>query len=489
LKPIRLPHWLEMSLTSRLLFGFALIAALGFWLMLDTVVERVERQYLEAAEEPMVDFANVLAELMAHEMTEDGKVDPGALGAALSGARSRTLVARIHSVLKTQVDLSVYVTDEKGRVLFDSLHPEQVGKIRHKRDVTLSLIGSYGARSTREGSATGESVMMYVGAPILLEGKTVGVVSVGKPESSMNKFRDETRAWLKRTLGTLSVCMVLSAFLLARWTTRPIRRLTDYARAISRGEKPPMPRLHGPEMKTLGRAFDTMRDTLENREYVEHYVQTLTHELKSPVAAIRGASELLQEPKMPDPQRVRFLRNIQSETLRLQDLIDRLLALAALEKQKTLEHPAEVNMSEMAEQVNDRFAPMFTQRHLRLDSWIEKGAWVRGDAFLLQTALNNLVQNAIDFSPEGGSLSLGLKTEGRQVFFIVEDDGPGLPAFAHDRVFERFYSLPRPTSGKKSSGLGLCFVKEAALLHGGAVALENRDGGVGARAVLTLPLG
>ena len=488
MKPIRLPAWLEMSLTTRLLFGFALIAALGFALMLDTVLERVERQYLEAAEEPMVDFANVLAELMARDMTTDGKMDPGALEAALSGARSRTLTARIHSVLKTQVDLSVYVTDEQGRVLFDSLHPEQVGKIRHKRDVMLSLMGSYGARSTREVNANSDSVIMYVGAPIQLDGKILGVVSVGKPESSMNKFRDETRAWLKRTLGTLTICMVLCAFLLARWTTRPIRRLTDYARAISRGEKPPMPHLHGPEMKTLGRAFDTMRDTLENREYVEHYVQTLTHELKSPVAAIRGASELLQESSVPEPQRTRFLRNIQSETLRLQDLIDRLLALAALEKQKTLENPADVSLSELAEQVSDRFGPMFAQRRLRLDLWIEKDVEVRGDPFLLQTAMNNLVQNAIDFSPEGGTVSLGLKSEGRVAFFIVEDDGPGLPAFAHDRVFERFYSLPRPTSGKKSSGLGLCFVKEAALLHSGSVALENRDGGVGARALLTLPL-
>ncbi len=126
------------------------------------------------------------------------------------------------------------------------------------------------------------------------------------------------------------------------------------------------------------------------------------------------------------------------------------------------------------------------QRGLKLDCWIQKDVHVRGDAFVLQTALNNLVQNAIDFSPENSAVSIGLKVMDDRAFFIVEDEGPGMPDYAVDRVFERFYSLPRPTNGKKSSGLGLCFVKEAALLHGGSAELENRDGGKGARAVFQL---
>ena len=240
-------------------------------------------------------------------------------------------------------------------------------------------------------------------------------------------------------------------------------------------------------MITLAAAFDTMRDVLENREYVEHYVQTLTHELKSPLAAIRGASELLQE-DMPEAQRKKFLQNIQGESLRLQDLIDRLLALAALEKKKTLEEAVEVNLSDLAHEVCDHFSPVITQRGLKLDCWIQGEVHVRGDAFVLQTALNNFVQNAVDFSPENSVISIGLKVLDDRAYFIVEDEGPGIPDYAVERVFERFYSLPRPASGKKSSGLGLCFVREAALLHGGSAALENRDGGKGARAVFQLPI-
>lgn len=477
-----------MSLTSKLLFGFALISAIGFWLMMDQVLERVERQYLEAAEEPMVDIAHVLAEMLARDMRADGTLDSTPVKAAMEGAKNRQFEARIYSFLKTRVDMDVYATDARGVVLFDSLHPETVGEKRAKRDVVLTLNGFYGARSSREDEKDVNSSVMYSAAPIKVDGKVVGVVSVAKPQRSVFKFRDETRAWLKRTIGSLILCMVMGSFLLARWTTRPIRRLTDYAQAISAGERPAVPALHGSEMKTLGGAFETMRDVLENREYVEHYVQTMTHELKSPVAAIRGAAELLQESSMPEEQRRKFLRNIHGESLRLQDLLDRLLALAGLEKKKALDETATVNLSAVCREVCEHFEPMLVQNRLRIDHWIQDDVEVKGDTFLLHTALNNLVQNAVDFSPEGGLVSIGLKVVDDRACFVVEDDGPGLPDYAKKRVFERFYSLPRPQTGRKSSGLGLCFVKEAALLHRGKVELENRDGAHGARAVFSLPV-
>jgi len=475
------------SLTSRLLGGFTLIAGIGFWLMMDKVLDRVERQYLEAAEEGMVDMANLLAELLERDLTQDGNFNSRALEEAFQGVRSRVLAARIYSLMKTEVDLEIYVTDDEGRVLFDSMNPEKVGEIRTMRDVLLTLKGFYGARSTRRDEEDMNSSMMYVGAPILMSGQPVGVVSLGKPQRNVFKFRDETRDWLKRTIGSLVLCMVLGSFLLARWTTRPIRRLTDYARAITRGERPPLPGLHGSEMRTLGGAFETMRDVLENRESVEHYVQTLTHELKSPVAAIRGASELLQEGAMTDEQRLKFLRNIQLESLRLQDLLDRLLKLTALEKQKFLESAVSVDMSALAREVCEHYNAHALQRKLVFKCDIEDNIKVHGETFLLHTALGNLVQNAVDFSPDGGQLNIELKVCEDRVCFTVEDQGPGMPDYAGKRIFERFYSLPRPLTGKKSSGLGLCFVKEAAALHGGTVEIHNKVS-KGVRAVLCVPV-
>ena len=112
---------------------------------------------------------------------------------------------------------------------------------------------------------------------------------------------------------------------------------------------------------------------------------------------------------------------------------------------------------------------------------------VEGDAFLLRQLLGNLIDNAIDFSSAGGVVDVRLHARSNGLRIEVADRGPGLPDFALERVFERFYSLPRPDGGARGNGLGLNFVAEIAKLHGGTVSLVNRDGG-GAIAVVVFPL-
>jgi two-component system sensor histidine kinase CreC len=129
--------------------------------------------------------------------------------------------------------------------------------------------------------------------------------------------------------------------------------------------------------------------------------------------------------------------------------------------------------------------PVLLNKGLRVDADVGDVV-VQGDAFLVHLALSNLVQNAIDFSPAAGRIAIAARASGSEVTITVDDEGPGLPEFARERVFEKFFSLERPDTGKKSTGLGLNFVKEVAVLHGGAVALENLPGR-GLRARLTLP--
>ena len=109
-----------------------------------------------------------------------------------------------------------------------------------------------------------------------------------------------------------------------------------------------------------------------------------------------------------------------------------------------------------------------------------------GERFLLEQALSNLLDNAIDFSPQGGEVEVALASTPETHVLVFRDHGAGIPDYALERVFEPFYSLPRPDSGLKSTGLGLSFVKEVAELHGGAIVLANHPEG-GAEARLTLP--
>lgn len=112
---------------------------------------------------------------------------------------------------------------------------------------------------------------------------------------------------------------------------------------------------------------------------------------------------------------------------------------------------------------------------------------MNGDRFLIAQALANLLDNAIDFSPQGGVLTVAIRRVHGAVEWSVQDEGPGVPDYAVDRIFDRFYSLPRADTREKSSGLGLCLVREVSDLHGGSVMLANVSQPRGCKACLTLP--
>jgi two-component system sensor histidine kinase CreC len=170
----------------------------------------------------------------------------------------------------------------------------------------------------------------------------------------------------------------------------------------------------------------------------------------------------------------------------LRDLLERLLHLAALEKQKTLENRESVNLGEMIDRAWDHHALIAAGREVSLQRDLTDELVIQGDPWLIELALSNLIQNAIDFAPKGSAIIVrGYRFDSKAVIEI-EDRGPGIPDYARERVFERFYSLPRPDTGKKSTGLGLCFVKEVAELHGGSVELSNLESGPGAKAMLIL---
>jgi two-component system sensor histidine kinase CreC len=236
----------------------------------------------------------------------------------------------------------------------------------------------------------------------------------------------------------------------------------------------------------MGAAFDKMREALAGQDYVEQYVQTLTHEIKSPISAIRGAAEILEDPSLTPEQRNHFLSNIQSETRRIQELVDRMLKLTELEARRVLGARSPVALAAITRTIMESAEPAIDNKQLHADVQIAGDAIVQGDPLLLHLAVSNLIQNAIDFSPPQGRISVHCARIGNALELHVDDEGPGIPDFAEARIFEKFFSLERPDTGKKSTGLGLNFVKEAAALHGGAVDVSNLPGR-GLRAKLILP--
>ena len=488
-------HWigevtkgLSLSIRARVILSYLVIVGIGFLFLTRKMSNDVRPRYLEAEEETMVDIANVLAS-MAEQSWTGNQMNFESLRAAFNAARAREFTAPIYELTKSSLDLRVYATDAKGRVIFDSNDCKLVGAdYSQYNDVYLTLRGNYGSRSTRTVKSDSGTSVLFVAAPIRHNGQIAGVLTVAKPLASMKSFMQRTQKRIL-VLGTVAAAGVaLLGVLFSAWLTYPITNLIDYAKAIRDGRRTPRPNLGHSEMRTLGLAFEEMRDALEGKDYVNRYVQTLTHEMKSPVAAIQGAAELLQE-EMPQEDRRKFLVNIQSESVRILEAVDSLLLLASVESKKSLDHAVAVNLCHLAKCALEKLAVRINVRALQVtSSFPEDAPLVSGDAFLLERAILNLLENAIAFTPEGGVVAVSVNHHEGCWRLAVEDSGSGVPEYALPRVFERFYSLPRPDTGRKSSGLGLAFVKEVALLHGGTVELSNRPEG-GARATMSLPDG
>ena len=383
--------------------------------------------------------------------------------------------------------MRVVVTDRSGRVLFDSLGHAKGADFSRWRDVALTLRGEYGARTTPDVEGDPRTSVMYVGAPVRWNNEIVGAVSVGKPVQSFGQFVEAAR---RKTLyvGLISAAGVIAlAVIMSVWLVRPFGLIADYVRYVRAQRRFSLPRLGRRALGVIGAAYDEMRDALAGRNYVADYVQTLTHEVKSPLSAIRGAAELLQEPGMPQEQRQRFLANITRETQRIQEMVDRMMELTALETRRALDAVETVALRPLLEELVAAAQDAAAPRQVRIVLDAPQDAQAEGDAFLLRRAVSNLLDNAIDFSPQAGEVKVTLAQRRRAARITVQDQGPGIPEYAQDKVFEKFYSLARPHSSKKSTGLGLAFVREIASLHHGRIELENAPEG-GAVATLSLPL-
>lgn len=508
-----------MRIRTRFFLTFLVLAGLGFLPLTRSITEDLGPRYLAAMEESMVDMSTVLSSFL-ETRAQEGALDTSDLRAIFEIANRKEFSAKIYELTKDTFGLRVYVTDAKGIVLYDSADPTNEGKdFSRFNDVVLTLRGEYGARTTPHYRDDPEGATLYVASPVRIHGEIAGVLTLCKPAKSVSLFLATARRQIIGAGLLAALAVIVLGAAVSSWITNPIGLLTRYAIAVRDGRRAAPPHLGRSEIGRLGTAFEEMKERLEGKQYAENYVQALTHEMKSPLSAIRGAAELLGE-EMPADQRARFLDNIRNESARIQDLVDRLLQLSALENRKELRDVEDLDLADLVHEVVESMEPVLcaARQSVQVTAGDASAAAddvaaddlgadvrgervhavgvhasacgdpvrVRGERFLVRQALANLLKNAAEFSPEGGNICVSVTLRDSLAEVRVRDEGPGVPDYALDKVFDRFYSLRRPGTGKKSSGLGLTFAREAARLHGGEVRLENAEGS-GALVVLTLP--
>ncbi|CND62267.1 sensory histidine kinase CreC [Yersinia frederiksenii] len=472
-----------MKIGVRLLLGYFLIVAIAGYFVIRIFVQEVKPGVRRATEGTLVDTATLLAQFARQDMLQD-KVAGGQLAQAFASLNLRPIGANIEGIRKDRNEYRVYLTDADGRVIFDSSGKAVGQDYSRWNDVWLTLRGEYGARSSRTDPHDEQSSVMYVAAPVMVENRIIGVLSVGKPNISMAPVIKRSERKILLAGGVLLGIALLIGLGFVWWINRAIGKLVDYAERVSEGQVVALPAMGSSELNDLARALESMRLKLDGKAYIEQYVHTLTHELKSPLAAITGAAELLRESPPPATAQ-RFLLNIEQQSARIKQLVDKMLIQARLESRVDLQlSPLEI--SSIVKQAISAKEAQAASRGVHLQLICADSAVLTGDGLLLSQALTNLIDNALDFTAADGEVTVRGQRQADKYQITVADNGSGIPDYAQEKIFDRFYSLPRANS-PKSTGLGLNFVREVAAIHQGNISLENRPPH-GVRACLTLPL-
>ncbi|WP_236716023.1 two-component system sensor histidine kinase CreC [Leptospira interrogans] len=443
---------------------------MGYYYFVDKIEESIRPHYMEAVEESLNDTAHLLASLLEREFSQKNdsleKISERILSPVMRTTTERDLNSKIFEITKKKVDLQLYVTDERGIVIYDSEKLKKGQDYSKKNDVYLTLQGKYGARSSLLfGSEKG----LFVAAPIRKSGKIIGVITVIKPKKSLIPFIESARKkfWNLSLYVALSIIILFISILYFLFS--PIRKLSEYISALRFQKRVPFPKISVPEIRGLGEEMDRLFRELAGKEYVENYVQSMTHEIKSPLSSLLASSELIIE----NPDRLESLvSNIQLEGRRIQTILEKLLELSSLENQSQLEKKLNLNLQDVVQETVASSISEAVRKKIRFRELTET-VYVEGNFFFLGMALRNLVQNALDFSNPGSEITVRCGKENGFPFLEVEDSGPGIPSYALERIFEKFYSLPRPDTGRKSSGLGLAFVREIAKLHDADLEVKN----------------
>ena len=322
--------------------------------------------------------------------------------------------------------------------------------------------------------------------PIVTGGSTIAGIVVATPKTDVSSSVNNllARLGLAGLLGLLAAAFL--SWYLSRRIVRPVLQLSAAADEVAAGNYDVVvPRKAPGELGHLSERFGEMAARLAEVEELErNFLMSVSHELRTPLTAIRGHVSALLEGVVTDPElAAQSLEIVEAETQRLERLVGDILDLAKLDARRFTVTTEEVDMARLLDQAYERYREEAQRRAIdyRRDTAAEPVIVSDGDRVL--QIVGNLLSNAFHATPDGGRISLGLAQQNGSVRVTVEDNGPGIPREARERLFRPFES---GRSGGGGTGLGLAIARELSTALGGRLELDT-EVGKGARFSLVLP--
>ncbi len=377
------------------------------------------------------------------------------------------------------IDTRITIIAKDGTVLADS-QQDPVTMDNHRERPELQQAYETGLGVTTRFSHTLSKNMRYMAIPVDDAHYEYGFIRVALPLSRIDQHSDHLRNIVVVAASLTAIIALLLGFWIAHNFADPLRRMTYMAQLLSEGDyKQQLAIDRKDEMGELARTLNLLAQTAAQREAVRRdFIANASHELKTPVTAIQGITEtLLENDSMDGETRQRFLKKVNDQSIRLSQLVSDLLTLSRLES-KASESFENINLNKIIADSCSALQPFAKEKTLSLEmQYPETKVVIYGDEKALSQLLVNLVDNAIKYAPEGGHVTVLLKTNDDQAIIEVEDNGVGIDHAEQQRIFERFYRVDKARSKTLgSTGLGLSIVKHIVIKHQGHITLESSLG-------------
>ena len=339
-------------------------------------------------------------------------------------------------------------------------------------------------------SATGTVRNLYdeeryvVSTPILSGEDRMGIVMVSTPTIGTKQVLTK----ISNIFVTAAVFVVLIAVMavtaFTRRESKPLRELARTATAFGHGELDARVKIDedcSEEMEELALAFNNMASSLQKSEYQrQEFVANVSHELKTPMTTISGYIDGILDGTIPEEKQEHYLRIVSDETKRLSRLVRSMLDISQLQKEQGIPEEKKIHfdLEECAGQVLITFEKKINDKHLNVDvDFPEHPVYTMANQDYITQVIYNLLDNAVKFCPDGGTLGLSIREGGSKAYVSVSNDGETIPPEELPLVFDRFHKLDKSRSQNRDGwGLGLYIVKTIVCCHGENISVSSKDG-------------
>jgi heavy metal sensor kinase len=327
----------------------------------------------------------------------------------------------------------------------------------------------------------GQTVRLY-SAALTENGTVYGVVQVGESLAQLGNTLQSVEIELLLIVPFVLLLGTIGSYWLAAHAFAPVTRLTSIARRIEAGdlhERVPVPRSKD-EVQRLALTFNEMIERLDKAfARQRRFVADASHELRTPVAAIRSMTDVLLKQSTPieSEDYASVLRDVNAEAERLGNLISDLLVLARTDENQVLLERELVRLDLLVADVAATTEPLATERGITIEVLAQQPAIVLGDEVRLIQVIMNLIDNAIAYTNSGGKVTLEVGVKYNNAYLIVRDSGIGIAKEHLDHIFERFYRIdPARSREAGNTGLGLAITEWIVQAHGGKISVESEVG-------------